>query len=432
MQFLRDNQLNFMLILSGVCGTLAFLTLVVKALSPIRRSILTIMDITAMLLLIFDRFAYIYSGDPSRLGYYMVRISNGMVYFLQLSVLHLVTQYLSDLFKNATQCRKLPVRMKLCNVLYVLGAALILISQFTGLYYSFDAQNVYHRAPWHVLCYVIPVLIVCIQLATVLKYNKYLSRGFATSLMFCIIWPIVASIMQIFHYGVSLTNLTLAFVVIMFFVYALGDLSKTIEQARAREHALFEETAEALANAIDAKDGYTRGHSARVAMYSQRIAKEAALSEKECEQVYFAALLHDVGKIGVSNEIINKTDKLTDEEFAQIRRHTILGNQILASIHQSPYLSIGARYHHERYDGKGYPDGLAGEDIPEIARIITVADSFDAMTSRRSYRDPMDWDEVKEQLLGGIGTQFDPRFAKIMLHMMDEKEFQRFEKAVMR
>ena len=432
MQFLRDNQLNFMLIMSGVCGTLAFLTLVVKALSPIRRSILTIMDITAMLLLIFDRFAYIYSGDPSRLGYYMVRISNGLVYFLQLSVLHLVTQYLSDLFKNATQCRKLPVRMKLCNVLYVLGAALILISQFTGLYYSFDAQNVYHRAPWHVLCYVIPVLIVCIQLATVLKYNKYLSRGFATSLMFCIIWPIVASIMQIFHYGVSLTNLTLAFVVIMFFVYALGDLSKTIEQARAREHALFEETAEALANAIDAKDGYTRGHSARVAMYSQRIAKEAALSEKECEQVYFAALLHDVGKIGVSNEIINKTDKLTDEEFAQIRRHTILGNQILASIHQSPYLSIGARYHHERYDGKGYPDGLAGEDIPEIARIITVADSFDAMTSRRSYRDPMDWDEVKEQLLGGIGTQFDPRFAKIMLHMMDEKEFQRFEKAVMR
>ena len=222
--------------------------------------------------------------------------------------------------------------------------------------------------------------------------------------------------------------MTLAFVVMVFFVYELNDLSTAIEQGRKREHALFEQTAEALVSAIDAKDTYTHGHSARVAMYSERIAREAGMPEAECEKVYFAALLHDVGKIGVSNDILNKTGKLTDEEFEQIKRHTILGNQILSSIHQSPYLGLGARCHHERYDGGGYPDGLAGEDIPEIARIVAVADSYDAMTSRRSYRGPIAWDKVYSEIRDGMGTQFDPRFAEIMLRLMDSGELQQMGK----
>lgn len=135
--------------------------------------------------------------------------------------------------------------------------------------------------------------------------------------------------------------------------------------------------------------------------------------------VYFAGLLHDVGKIGVPDAIITKEGKLTDEEFAQIKMHPVYGNQILSRIQRSPYLSIGAHHHHERYDGKGYPDGLKGEDIPEIARIIGVADAYDAMTSKRSYRDPIPQDKVREEIVKGMGTQFDPEFAKIMLHMID-------------
>ena len=176
----------------------------------------------------------------------------------------------------------------------------------------------------------------------------------------------------------------------------------------------------ALANAIDAKDKYTSGHSKRVADLSKKIAKEAGLSEEECDHVYFAALLHDVGKIGVRDDVINKPGKLTDEEFENIKLHPVLGNQILSSIRQSPYLSEGAHYHHERYDGKGYPEGLKGDAIPVIARIIAVADAYDAMTSTRSYRGALSKEDVRNEILNGMGKQFDIKFAAILLEMIDK------------
>ena len=131
-------------------------------------------------------------------------------------------------------------------------------------------------------------------------------------------------------------------------------------------------------------------------------------------------MLHDVGKIGVPDEIINKPAKLTDEEFDVIKKHPVIGGEILTSISEFPALSTGARWHHERYDGKGYPDGLSGEDIPEIARIIAVADTYDAMTSKRSYRDPLPQDVVRAEFIKCKGTQFDPKFADIMVNLIDE------------
>ncbi len=195
---------------------------------------------------------------------------------------------------------------------------------------------------------------------------------------------------------------------------------KALEKKREEARELFEQTAEALSGAIDAKDRYTNGHSQRVADYSQMIAKEAGLSEEECEKVYFAALLHDVGKIGVPIEILSKKGRLTDEEFEQIKQHPVIGGQILSSIRRSPWLSIGARYHHERYNGKGYPEGISGEDIPELARIIAVADAYDAMTSNRSYRNAIPQQIVREEIVKGTGSQFDPDYAKIMLRLIDQ------------
>ncbi|MBO4386998.1 MAG: HD-GYP domain-containing protein [Treponema sp.] len=183
---------------------------------------------------------------------------------------------------------------------------------------------------------------------------------------------------------------------------------------------LFEETARALASAIDAKDRYTHGHSNRVAEYSKEIARRAGKSDKEIREVYFAALLHDVGKIGVSGTIINKKGKLSPEEFDEIKKHTVWGWEILSNITRSPYLNIGAHYHHEQYNGNGYPEGLRGEDIPDLARIISVADAYDAMTSNRSYRCTMDQKTVRSEIEKGLGSQFDPRYAKIMLEMIDE------------
>ncbi len=199
----------------------------------------------------------------------------------------------------------------------------------------------------------------------------------------------------------------------------VGKKTRAFEKKQQESREQFEQTAEALASAIDAKDKYTNGHSRRVAEYSLKIAQEAGKTEEECEKIYFAALLHDVGKIGVPIEILSKKGRLTDEEFEYIKQHPGMGGQILSSIKKSPWLSIGARYHHERYNGKGYPEGLKGEAIPEIARIIAVADAYDAMTSNRSYRSAIPQHIVREEIVKGIGAQFDPQFAKIMIHLID-------------
>ena len=192
-----------------------------------------------------------------------------------------------------------------------------------------------------------------------------------------------------------------------------------LKEQQMLSQRLFEQTATALVNAIDAKDTYSRGHSMRVAEYSEKIAREMGKSDEECHKIYYAALLHDVGKIGVSDDIINKKGKLTDEEYDAIKQHPVFGNQILSSITEYPYLSIGAHFHHERYDGRGYPDKLKGEDIPEIARIIAVADAYDAMTSTRSYRNAIPQQIVREEIVKNSGTQFDPEVAKIMQHIID-------------
>lgn len=190
---------------------------------------------------------------------------------------------------------------------------------------------------------------------------------------------------------------------------------------REKENAkrFMTEVITALAGTIDAKDSYTKGHSSRVAEYARMIAEKAGKIGEELNLVYYTSLLHDIGKIGIPDNIINKPSKLTDEEYSVIKTHPVIGSEILKSIKSFSEISIGAKWHHERYDGKGYPDGLKGDEIPEIARIIGVADAYDAMSSHRSYRHALPQAVCREQIEGGIGTQFDPKFAKIMLEIID-------------
>ncbi|MCR4908255.1 MAG: HD-GYP domain-containing protein [Lachnospiraceae bacterium] len=268
----------------------------------------------------------------------------------------------------------------------------------------------------------------------------YRKPGFITSLIILILqFPMIvigivsrhnlASIPGLFTNVFTITAIVL--------IYRSG---RRIEEYRTKEilhlkeqqlisQRLFEQTATALVNAIDAKDTYSHGHSLRVARYSEKIAEMLGKSEEECYKIYYAALLHDVGKIGIDERIINKDGKLTKEEYEIIKQHPIMGNQILSSINEYPYLSIGAHYHHERYDGKGYPDGLKAGEIPEIARIISVADAYDAMSSNRSYRTAIPQHIVREEIAKGAGTQFDPVFADIMLRLIDlDTEYQMKEK----
>ncbi len=430
MDFLRQHQLNIMLFLSGTCSVLAILSFFTRSMPKKRRFALMIMEVYAALLLIMDRFAYIYRGDPSATGFWMVRISNFFVYFLSLCILHAFNLYLIDLYTNEGGFKKAPFRFIITEFLFGIGTVCLIISQFTGLYYTFDAENFYHRAPLIMLSYFFPFAIMLLQFSVIIQYRNRIARRIRIPLLFFAIIPFCATVIQFFTYGLSLQNIAVVGEVIILYIFVLVDMNKTVEWANKFEVdflkeeqknmlIMFDQTATALANAIDAKDQYTHGHSLRVAEYSKRIAMAAGKDEKYCTDIYYAGLLHDVGKIGVPVSIINKPGKLTEEEFAEIKKHPVIGSQILSSISKSPYLSIAANSHHERYDGHGYPYGLKGEDIPEIARIIAVADSYDAMTSIRSYRDPIPQQKVREEIVKGMGTQFDPTFAKIMLHMID-------------
>ena len=199
-----------------------------------------------------------------------------------------------------------------------------------------------------------------------------------------------------------------------------NDMAEEIRSKTEKLSHAYIQIVQALAASVDAKDKYTHGHSSRVAAYSREIAKRAGFSETEQDSIYMMGLLHDVGKIGVPDAIINKTGRLTDEEYAVIKTHASVGADILKKITDFPELAIGARWHHERFDGRGYPDGLCGTDIPEVARIIAVADTYDAMTSNRSYRGVMPQEAVRSEFIRCRGSQFDPRFADMMIRMIDE------------
>lgn len=197
---------------------------------------------------------------------------------------------------------------------------------------------------------------------------------------------------------------------------------KTVElsEANLRMHNLSTQVTMALASAIDAKDPYTNGHSTRVAEYSREIARRLGRPQQEIDDIYYVALLHDVGKIGIPDYIINKQNNLTDEEYEKIKAHPVIGAQILEKVSELPDICVAAHWHHEKYDGTGYPDGLAGENIPLPARIVGVADAYDAMASKRSYRDVLPQEIVRAEIAKGSGTQFDPIIADVMLQMIDE------------
>lgn len=175
-----------------------------------------------------------------------------------------------------------------------------------------------------------------------------------------------------------------------------------------------------IADIIDTRDEFARDHSERVAEYSTMLAEELGLPSEEIQQVRISALLHDIGKIGVPDAVLNKPGRLTEEEYEKMKKHTICGGEILKDIEMLQGVDVVARHHHERYDGSGYPDGLCYDEIPYYARIVAVADAYDAMTSNRVYRERLSIERVYQEIEEGIGLQFDPEIASALLRMLDE------------
>ena len=189
-----------------------------------------------------------------------------------------------------------------------------------------------------------------------------------------------------------------------------------------RLNDVISQTMTTFANFIDTKDRYTKGHSARVSYYSQKIAEKLGMDEDRVRDIGYIGLMHDCGKLGIPGTILNKPGTLTEEEFNIMKTHTTNGEKMLADFTAIPDIKDGALYHHERYDGTGYMSGLAGEDIPLVARIIGVADAMDAMNSDRCYRGHLSKEVILSELEQNKGTQFDPNIAQIMIDMINSGE----------
>ena len=210
-----------------------------------------------------------------------------------------------------------------------------------------------------------------------------------------------------------------------FFTLIIGNMAvvfrmRKLERRRIMDEKIIIDTLQMLAKLIDAKDSYTNGHSDRVAEYAVLLAQEMHMKPDDIRFMRYMGLMHDCGKMGIPDNVLNKPAKLTTEEMDIIRSHTVLGGKIVENFTAMPGVRECALYHHERYDGKGYPEGLKGEEIPLLARIICVADSFDAMNSDRCYRKRLKKSVIVKELKENAGSQFDPQIAMLMVRLIEE------------
>ena len=254
------------------------------------------------------------------------------------------------------------------------------------------------------------------------KAYKFTAIGLAT-LVFCSMLEII----NFYLYNVVVMGflLGIGLLVLLGFtiVQAVFDILRSAEKRRVEAEKSNRITFQTIASTIDAKDKYTGGHSDRVGHYakllSMEVAEDYGLTKQDIAAVSYIGRMHDIGKIGVPDSVLNKNGRLTDDEFELMKKHTIIGYDILKNIDYIPNLRAGVRNHHERWDGKGYPDGLKGEQIPLVARILCIADSYDAMTTDRVYRKKLDKATVLSELQKNGGKQFDPELSKVFIGMID-------------
>jgi putative nucleotidyltransferase with HDIG domain len=328
------------------------------------------------------------------------------------------------------------VRRNITNFsLLGINLLLLLTNPLTGWVFTYDSRGNYiHETLFVPVAYGFPILYFFIGCLYMLRHTENYRKAQIRAMGISSIVAGSMFLIQMLYFDDMLITLFIASlgVLVIFLSLETPDYVRLLEaraelnEARERETALkvkeklSNEMMLAFSKAVDAKDHYTNGHSQRVAIYAAEIAKRMGKSKAEQDEIYALGLLHDIGKIGIPVNIINKKGKLTDEEFDIIKTHTVIGWEILQSIKELPKLCTGAKWHHEKYDGTGYPDGLSGKDIPEEARIICVADCYDAMTSQRSYSSPRSQAEVRKEIERCMGTHFDPDIAKYMLDMIDD------------
>lgn len=358
-------------------------------------------------------------------------LTNSLYFFSAFSCTYLGSVYIFESIHFYTKFHKFYV-----NIIAAVYLLLLIINSFTGLIFYFE-DGQYKQGPFFILNYISSLLIIIDVGIVFILRRKFLTPTKLLLNSSFIIIPIIFICIQFFfpYYLLTCFCMVLITIVMIFTLdtpdfYELEYLRKNLETEVAQQtkqiidrekqiENMSVEMVQALAQAIDEKDEYTKGHSVRVAQYSVAIGKEIGLSEEKIKFLNIAALLHDIGKIGVPDIVLQKPSKLSDEEFKIIQQHTLNGGKILHNVTSLPYAEEVALHHHERFDGTGYPDQMKGSDIPYFARIVSIADAYDAMSTKRVYRDKLDTAEIRKRLLDNRGTQFDPQLLDIFLNLFE-------------
>ncbi|MCR4989308.1 MAG: HD domain-containing protein [Lachnospiraceae bacterium] len=440
-ELIRVHQLNIMFVLCVISATIGVLLFFTRFIPLKSKWSLMLMEFMSTFLLYFDRMAYIYAGDVSPDGYFWVRFSNFMVFFLTSGIVFSLNAYLSNMMISERIYDRVPTRLIVTGALSIIGMLLAVIAHFTGLYYSFDASNVYQRGPGFLIAYIIPVICPVIQYTVIIKNKMKFRPIILLALTLYIFGPIVAGIIQIFAYGISIVNMVMVIVSILLYLFTYLDINDEVERVHRYEmdslkkerksiRRIYDQTASAFTAAVEKKSDYLEGHSKRVANLARKLASENGMDDEESDRVYYAALFHDVGKVVLPNDLFGKEDRLSDEERRMIRKQPEISSEILTNIKEFPYLSQSVKYSCENYDGTGYPEGLKGTEIPEISRIIAVADAYDKLTTKTAYREALPDFVVREEFIKEAGSKYDPVYSDILVRIMDSTIKNDYEETV--
>ena len=386
--FIRNHQMNIMLSLCAICAIMAVMLLLTKFLSKRRKWILTGMEIIATLLLFFDRLAYIYAGNTTSMGYIMVRVANFIVFFMTSAIVLCFNFYLIDLLRNEGKLTDIPKRLVFTGFASSVGMLMAIISAFTGLYYYFDSQNLYHRGTGFLICYLIPVVCPLVQYTVAVKYRKCFSKFIYTALSLYVFFPIAMGIIQIFTYGISIVNMAMVLVSISLYFLNYLDVNNEISKAhnieiqaykaeQRRMKNIFSQAAKAFTTVMEEYKHAEKGSAERSAKIAKELAKMAGKDEEECDKIYFAAFICDAGEKALSY--------IKDYPFL---RETTL------------------------YIGKPYSDS-----IPEYARIISVAKDYDRMLNDPSIPNFY----LRDYFIREAGNQYDPLYAKFAVRILDKE-----------
>jgi len=311
---------------------------------------------------------------------------------------------------------------KIIGSLGIIHVAVELVMVFFGGIYYITPDGIYHRGDFYIIYIIMYLISYFYNLVLIALISRDYKSKDIGSVIFTIITILSGLIPSIIDGSIKTAYLCVTILIILEYLYFEALYEQDLQKKIAtHSEYMNKELIRTLSYTLEAKDVYTKGHSMRVAEYTKIIASHLNFDDASLEKLHFAATLHDIGKIGIPDTVLNKPGRLTDREYNIIKMHTSIGADILKNIESIKYASVIARYHHERYDGHGYPDGIRGDDIPLEARIVAIADTYDAMTSKRVYRRKvLTNDIIREEFIKNKAKQFDPELVDVFLKLLDE------------